>query len=213
MRYSVVVASTFVAAAYAQTQTTKNAFEPITGVTAGKATTLKWQDASTGDCTLILRKGASSNLDTMDTIGTTPCSSGSFVFTPKSSLTDGSDYAIEIKSSEGSNFSPQFPITGGSGTGAETTSSADTSSDNSTATTTATVPDASSNSTDTNSTTATMPSPTSSSEETATTTKKPYPSGTKSSVPSPSGNTSAAGIYKVSFGALFGGLMLAVYAL
>jgi hypothetical protein len=46
--------------------------------------------------TIILRKGASSNLQTVEVL-TTNANGGQFVWTPRPSLPNGADYALEIR--------------------------------------------------------------------------------------------------------------------
>ncbi|KAL1603611.1 hypothetical protein SLS60_005199 [Paraconiothyrium brasiliense] len=81
-------------------------------VTAGETVTLTYspKDAAT---TIILRKGPSTNLDTLQTL-TTTSTGGSFEWAVPSSLENGDDYAFEIQQA-GSvpNYSGQFSLSGG----------------------------------------------------------------------------------------------------
>jgi hypothetical protein len=90
---------------------------------AGDKITLTYspKDAAT---TIILRKGPSTDLDTLDTL-TTSSTGGSFEWTVPSSLANGADYAFEIRQAGAQpNYSGQIPLTGGSAASASASSSA-----------------------------------------------------------------------------------------
>ena len=50
---------------------------------------------TTTPVTIILRKGPSSNLQTVETL-TTEATGGQYIWTPKPSIPDGTDYALQI---------------------------------------------------------------------------------------------------------------------
>lgn len=93
-------------------------------VEAGKTYTIEYSPKDDTPTTFVLRKGLSTNLDTVETL-TTTATGGTFTWTVKSTYTDGTDYALEIKR-DGSapNYSGQFPLTGGSGSVSSAVSSA-----------------------------------------------------------------------------------------
>ncbi|KAK7178978.1 hypothetical protein DPSP01_008209 [Paraphaeosphaeria sporulosa] len=81
-------------------------------VKAGQTVTLTYspKDAAT---TIILRKGPSTNLDTLQTL-TTTSTGGSFEWAVPSSLENGDDYAFEIRQAGAEpNYSGQFALSGG----------------------------------------------------------------------------------------------------
>ncbi|KAJ4296193.1 hypothetical protein N0V90_006237 [Kalmusia sp. IMI 367209] len=82
-------------------------------VKAGQTVTLTYspKDAAT---TIILRKGPSTNLDTLETL-TSSSTGGSFEWTVPSTLANGADYAFEIRQAGAEpNYSGQFSLSGGS---------------------------------------------------------------------------------------------------
>ncbi|KAL5423170.1 hypothetical protein PMIN04_004139 [Paraphaeosphaeria minitans] len=81
-------------------------------VKAGQTVTLTYspKDAAT---TIILRKGPSTNLDTLQTL-TTTSTGGSFEWAVPYSLENGDDYAFEIRQAGAEpNYSGQFALSGG----------------------------------------------------------------------------------------------------
>ncbi|KAL5407244.1 hypothetical protein PMIN03_007313 [Paraphaeosphaeria minitans] len=81
-------------------------------VKAGQTVTLTYspKDAAT---TIILRKGPSTNLDTLQTL-TTASTGGSFEWAVPYSLENGDDYAFEIRQAGAEpNYSGQFALSGG----------------------------------------------------------------------------------------------------
>ncbi|KAF1969150.1 hypothetical protein BU23DRAFT_243536 [Bimuria novae-zelandiae CBS 107.79] len=86
---------------------------PQGSVAAGKPITLTYtpKDAVT---TILLKKGPSTDLKTLDTL-TTTSTGGSFTWTPPKTLEAGDDYAFEIQQAGAvPNYSGQFALTGGS---------------------------------------------------------------------------------------------------
>jgi hypothetical protein len=186
----------------------------FTSAKAGGSQTITWSNASSGQCKINLKKGISTDLDTMDTLATTDCSKGSAQVSFPSTLTDGTDYAIEIASDAKGvdpNFTPQFPITGGTGTG-ESLSDSDSGSNSTDATLTS-----GGNSTDSSNSTLSSSDATITSESSSTygtkATGTPRSSSSPKSTDSASKTESGAGIYKVSFAGLVGGLMVAMLTL
>jgi hypothetical protein len=111
MRFFEVVLSgaALISAAFAVTIDTY----PTAGVEAGKTYTITYSPKDQ-PATFILRRGLSTNLDTVGTLGTG--TGGSFSWTVASTLPSAPGYALEVRQ-EGSapNFSGQFGLTGGSG--------------------------------------------------------------------------------------------------
>ncbi|KAK2804715.1 hypothetical protein FQN50_006453 [Emmonsiellopsis sp. PD_5] len=85
-------------------------------VEVGKRVELTWTGGSKFEPTTIkLSKGPSDDLKVIETL-TSSGVAGKFIWTPKASLVDGSDYALEIsQGKENVNYSKQFPISGGDG--------------------------------------------------------------------------------------------------
>lgn len=91
-------------------------------VKAGETVTLTYspKDAAT---TIILRKGPSTDLDTLETL-TTSSTGGSFEWTVPSTLANGADYAFEIQQAGAEpNYSGQFSLSGGSAASSSAASS------------------------------------------------------------------------------------------
>lgn len=87
---------------------------PTGGVEAGKTYTVTYSPADNTPTTFILRKGLSTNLDTVGTL-TSTATGGTFSWTVAKDLPNGADYALEIRQSgEAPNYSGQFGLTGGS---------------------------------------------------------------------------------------------------
>jgi hypothetical protein len=105
---------------------------PTGGVEAGKTYTVTYSPADNTPTTFILRKGLSTDLDT---VGTLTCmfpshqclfesrtnfhsataTGGTFSWTVAKDLPNGADYALEVRQSgEAPNYSGQFGLTGGS---------------------------------------------------------------------------------------------------
>jgi len=81
--------------------------------TAGQATTIHWSPTTSGTITLVLRSGSSNDLNDGTVIVSHHANSGSYTWTPPSSITRGSDYTLEIISDSNPsqvNFSPYFVI-------------------------------------------------------------------------------------------------------
>ncbi|KAF1842695.1 uncharacterized protein K460DRAFT_288782 [Cucurbitaria berberidis CBS 394.84] len=96
---------------------------PKDGVVAGQTYTITYSPKDNTPTTFILRKGAETNLNTVDTL-TTTATGGSFSWTAPKTLPAGSDYALQVKQGDVVNYSAQFPISGGSGTVSSAVSSA-----------------------------------------------------------------------------------------
>ena len=87
---------------------------PTGGVEAGKTYTVTYSPADNTPTTFILRKGLSTDLDTVGTL-TSTATGGTFSWTVAKDLPNGADYALEIRQSgEAPNYSGQFGLTGGS---------------------------------------------------------------------------------------------------
>lgn len=102
---------------------------PGAPLTAGQpfTITLVRDGGETGSVTVSLRKGDAANLATIETIGQT--TTDSLVFTPSTSLADGSDYAFEaVYGTETGKYSAFFTITGASASTSSTSASSSSSS-------------------------------------------------------------------------------------
>ncbi|KAF3051985.1 hypothetical protein E8E11_010464 [Didymella keratinophila] len=86
---------------------------PTTGVVAGQTYQVTYSPADNTPTTFILRKGVSTNLDTLATL-TSTATGGTFSWTVPKDLANGADYALEIRRGDEINYSGQFGLTGGS---------------------------------------------------------------------------------------------------
>lgn len=101
---------------------------PTSGVRAGQTYTITYSPADNTPTTFILRKGLSTDLDTVGTL-TTTATGGTFSWTVDSSLANGADYALEIRQDgETPNYSGQFGLTGGSAAASSSASASSASS-------------------------------------------------------------------------------------
>ncbi|KAK5691545.1 hypothetical protein LTR97_011538 [Elasticomyces elasticus] len=111
-RSLILLAAPFLAYA----QSAANPFNVPNGgysVTAGSPTDLTWKPTTSGTVTLILRSGPSSNLIAGTVIASSIDNSGSYTWTPDTSITRGSDYTVQIVSDDDSsqtNFTPYFVL-------------------------------------------------------------------------------------------------------
>lgn len=123
MRFSLtalltLAAASVVTAVNVLVETTGNPIsQPTIGevVVAGKPYTIVWDPSGEDEpVTLVLRKGATNNLDTLDTIAENIENKGTYSWTPESSLVGDDDYAIEILWGSGEdierNYSPKFVL-------------------------------------------------------------------------------------------------------
>ncbi|KAJ9623515.1 hypothetical protein H2203_005777 [Taxawa tesnikishii (nom. ined.)] len=82
----------------------QNPFKPLT---------LNWTPTTSGTITLILRSGASNNLNAGTIIASGIDNSGSYTWTPSDSITRGSDYTVEIvddSNPSNTNYTPYFVL-------------------------------------------------------------------------------------------------------
>jgi len=86
---------------------------PTTGVEAGKSYTITYSPKDQ-PATFTLRKGLSTDLQTIATVGTGQ--GGSFTWTVDKALPNGADYALQVTQGSEINYSGQFGLTGGSNT-------------------------------------------------------------------------------------------------
>ncbi|KMU90217.1 hypothetical protein CIHG_08027 [Coccidioides immitis H538.4] len=127
MRSPIVIALGVLAAVAAAAR--ENPFNNPSGgyrFAANMPTTLSWEPTTDGTVTLKLQKAGAINPTSGITIAANIPNSGSYVFVPSASLGPGSDYTIEIiddNDPDKINFTPQFSITGTTGTATELTGS------------------------------------------------------------------------------------------
>ncbi|KAH8732871.1 Ser-Thr-rich glycosyl-phosphatidyl-inositol-anchored membrane family-domain-containing protein, partial [Phaeosphaeriaceae sp. PMI808] len=87
---------------------------PSGGVVAGQTYTITYSPKDQTPTTFVLRRGDSSRLDTVATLGT--ATGGTFTWTVPKDLPNAATYAFEVRQDgQVPNYSPQFPLTGGSG--------------------------------------------------------------------------------------------------
>lgn len=96
-------------------------------ITAGQAQAITYATNDTSSpVTIILRKGAAGNLDTIETL-TDSANNGQYIWTPSSSLENDNDYALEINQNGQVNYFGPFSIQGASGSSSSSRSSSITS--------------------------------------------------------------------------------------
>jgi len=153
-----------VALAQSSTTTGPNPFTrtSYSGITAGVPINITWTPTTSGTVSLQLVEGISTNLKTVSTFAPTIANSGSFIWTPSTSLVKADDYALRIISDANPtvvNYTPQFAIDSTNTASPSSSSSAASSStaapSSSTASTHSTDSASSSTGTATGSTTAT----------------------------------------------------------
>ncbi|RPA98034.1 hypothetical protein L873DRAFT_1828713 [Choiromyces venosus 120613-1] len=174
---------------------------PIGGtITSGSPITIKWTPSTSGPVTLVLRKGDGNNLDTITTITSGIPNSGSFDWTPSSTLPAGDDYAIQIISGGVSNYSPKFGIssTVSSSSSSSTTMSTSTRSSSSSTSSTITSTSTSSSSTANASATPSGTNTTETSSSTTRTSTHSSPTATSGGAPGGGGATSLNGAGQVA---------------
>ncbi|MCJ1397375.1 SMP-30 gluconolaconase LRE domain protein [Xylographa trunciseda] len=117
MRFSVAL---FVSAlaALASCQSGPNAFDiPPAGdylLHAGQPTTFTWSNLSGSTVTLTLRDGPNGNLNVGSVIVANLPNTGTYTYTPPTSIVAGNSYTIEISNDQDptqTNYTPQFDIT------------------------------------------------------------------------------------------------------
>jgi len=101
-------------AAEATTDTANPIRAPLgdTTLKAGEAFTITWSPNAGSEVSLILRKGESGSLDTLEVIADKLPNNGAFIWIPSTELEGASDYAIQVVSEDPltSNYSPRFKI-------------------------------------------------------------------------------------------------------
>ncbi|KAL5354011.1 hypothetical protein ACLOAV_000096 [Pseudogymnoascus australis] len=120
-----LIASAFTVLTAAQSSANPFTNSDYSAISAGQAFTITWSPTTTGPISLVLVKGDPTALTTVSTIASGLDNSGSFIWTPDSSIAKGSDYALKIVDDADDtivNYTLQFPIDS-----AGTASSADTS--------------------------------------------------------------------------------------
>ncbi|PVH84284.1 hypothetical protein DL98DRAFT_512665 [Cadophora sp. DSE1049] len=206
--------TTLIFAAVAALASAQNpfSFTSLTSITAGEPFNITWAPSTgtTDTVSLVLRQGESTDLDTVETIASNIQNTGSYLWTPSTSIVNGAGYAFQIIDDGNTdivNYSGQFSIsstntvtsarssTASSASASSSASAASTTSGSSAASTTGT-----SSGTTSGSATSSGASRTSGSSRTSSSTA----SGTESATSTPTSNLNGAGSLKV------GGGMLAV---
>ncbi|EME49787.1 hypothetical protein DOTSEDRAFT_68546 [Dothistroma septosporum NZE10] len=117
-----------VLAAVAAAQSSTLSFTRVPSpVTAGQEEALTYATGDTNSpVTILLRKGDSGNLQTVATL-TSTATDGQYLWTVDKSLPNGSDYALEIKQGDQTNYFGPFQIQGGGQASSSSSSSASSS--------------------------------------------------------------------------------------
>ncbi|OBT69112.1 hypothetical protein VE03_01359 [Pseudogymnoascus sp. 23342-1-I1] len=129
MRFTTfLIASVFTALAAAQSAANPFTNSDYSAISASQPFTITWSPTTTGPISLVLVKGNPAALTTVSTIASGLDNTGSFSWTPSSSLAKGTDYALKIVSDADAtivNYTLQFPIdSSGTGTVSSAVSSA-----------------------------------------------------------------------------------------
>ncbi|KAL2869968.1 GPI anchored serine-threonine rich family protein [Aspergillus lucknowensis] len=182
---------------------------------AGKPTKLSWDPSTEGTVTLKLQWGGAFDSSTGTTIASSIPNSGSYTWDVPASITDRSDYTIEIISDEdpnASNYLPRFTVEGAvaatTTTSTETTTTETSSTRTPTSTTTTTSTTTESPTPSPTSTTSTTTSSTTTSTETST----ESPTETPTDVPNVNDDDDNAGMTNRVSGSMLA-LALGVVAL
>ncbi|KAF2858039.1 hypothetical protein K470DRAFT_278816 [Piedraia hortae CBS 480.64] len=122
--FSILVVSL---AALAVAQSTVISFDSVPNpIVDGKAQTIKFHTSDqSNSVTITLRKGASNDLQTVETL-TTNAQNGEFVWTPSECLPNGNDYALQITQNGQVNYFGPFSVIGAASSCASSSSSAAT---------------------------------------------------------------------------------------
>ncbi|KUL86473.1 hypothetical protein ZTR_08112 [Talaromyces verruculosus] len=80
---------------------------------AGQPVTLKWVGGSDAPATITLRKGASTDLQEIQTLSSS-ATNGEFNWTPPADLQNADDYAFQITQGDEINYTGLLPLSGGS---------------------------------------------------------------------------------------------------
>jgi hypothetical protein len=108
--------------AYASAANVITSVTASTNLVPGQPFTITWQPDSSSTISLILRKGDASNLDTVGYIANNIPNTGTYTWYPENTLPGGSDYALEILSTDGTpNYSHFFGISNAGVTASATT--------------------------------------------------------------------------------------------
>ncbi|KAI9681139.1 MAG: hypothetical protein M1817_002421 [Caeruleum heppii] len=229
MRVSTSILSLALSALVAAQGGPANPFNiPPEGLTAsaGQATELKWEPTTSGTVTLILREGASSDLNPGTEIASNIPNSGSYSWTPPEDAVRGSDYTVQIvddSNPANSNYSPYF-VLDSSNTVASTTDASASPTPTDSASSTATDSSASSASSESSSASESSDSSMSSTSAEASSTSASESSSRSrasaaatsasrsTSVPGATSSAAAAGVH-VQVGGVTGGIIGAVLGL
>ncbi|KAK4507920.1 hypothetical protein PRZ48_001655 [Zasmidium cellare] len=125
-------AKLFVAAGLAALAAAQSATLGFTSVpkdiTAGQPEAIEYKAADLNSpVTIILRKGASTDLKTISTL-TSSATGGKYTWTPSTSLVSGSDYALQITQGSETNYYGPFALAGGAASGSSSSASASVTS-------------------------------------------------------------------------------------
>ncbi|KAH9214494.1 Ser-Thr-rich glycosyl-phosphatidyl-inositol-anchored membrane family-domain-containing protein [Leptodontidium sp. 2 PMI_412] len=210
--------TTLILAAVAALASAQNpfTFTSLTSITAGTPFNITWAPSTgtTDTVSLVLRQGESTALDTIETIASKIQNTGSYLWTPPTTLVNGAGYAFQIIDDGNTdivNYSNQFsisstntvtPVRSSTASSASASASGSTSASASSGATTTTSGSSAASTSGSSSGSATTSGSSRTSTGTATTASAA--SGTQSATSSPTGNLNGAGSLKV------GGGMLAV---
>ncbi|KAI9934436.1 hypothetical protein ASPWEDRAFT_43847 [Aspergillus wentii DTO 134E9] len=176
---------------------------------AGSPTTITWDPTTSGTVSLKLQWGNALTPDSGSEIASEIDNSGSYSWTPESSLADRDDYTVEIISDDDSsevNYLPRFSVSGVTGSASTTeaastttgTASSSTTSDATTTDATTTTGATTGTTTGTASTTLTTQTSTSTDSTTSGSSSSPSPTSSGSSTASSSAAATTSGASSTS---------------
>jgi Ser-Thr-rich glycosyl-phosphatidyl-inositol-anchored membrane family len=102
----------FVFASSVSAQCVITSITASTSLTSGQPFDITWEPDSSPTVNLTLRQGDAADLNTVGTIAVGIDNNGSYTWYPPDTLISSTDYAVEIESDEGSNYSHYFAIDG-----------------------------------------------------------------------------------------------------
>ncbi|WEW58476.1 hypothetical protein PRK78_003944 [Emydomyces testavorans] len=221
MRSAIVLALSVFAAVVTAAENPFNVPSGGYKFTANQPTTLTWNPTTKGTVTIKLQKAGDITPQSGTVLAPHIPNSGSYAFVPSASLGPGSDYTIEIiddTNPSNINFTPQFSVSGTTGTasrltGSPTVTGSATATPSTSNSSSSSTPTTSDSTTLTTSTTASNTSSATSTDSSATTTSRRTTSSSSSSstatstslepIPNPNGGaalSSSGGVLSIVLG-------------
>ncbi|KAH7354735.1 Ser-Thr-rich glycosyl-phosphatidyl-inositol-anchored membrane family-domain-containing protein [Rhexocercosporidium sp. MPI-PUGE-AT-0058] len=201
--------TTLILAAVAALASAQNpfTFTTLTSITAGTPFNITWAPSTgtTDTVSLVLRQGESTSLDTVQTIASKIQNTGSYLWTPPTSLVNGPNYAFQIIDDGNTaivNYSNQFSISSTNTVTSARSSTASSASASASASSGASTTSGSSAASTTGTSSGSATSGSSKTSASGTATSSSSASGTQSAASTPTSNSNGAGSLKVGCGLL-----------